>query len=68
MSDCFKEFTINSAAKIVCRNPEHLPQVVDLLANSLPKEQLATMTVDNLVSHWWKQQLFLSIDTTVNLH
>lgn len=53
---------LEQAAQKVCRNPQHLPQIVALLSHSLEKEQLGSMTVEKLVEHWWQKQLFLGID------
>lgn len=52
--------TLEEAATIVCRNPEHIDQAKALLKESAPlKEEV--MDVDSLVRHWWDNQLFLSI-------
>lgn len=59
---------LEKAAEKVCRNPQHLPQIVTLLSESLEKEQLGNITVDKMVEHWWQNQLFLGIDLkAVNL-
>lgn len=53
---------IEQAAQIVCRNPQHMPQIVSLLLGSLSLERIDSMSVQKLVEHWWEEQLFLGID------
>lgn len=52
---------VEKAASLVCRNPKHLSQTVEILVDSVPDENLTKMSVDALVNHWWNKQLFLSI-------
>lgn len=52
--------TLEKAATIVCRNPEHIDQAKLLLEKTAPLDEGA-MDVDSLVKHWWDNQLFLSI-------
>lgn len=53
---------IGKAAEIVCRNPDHLDQIIDILESSLKgKESPNNISVDKIVDHWWRNQLFLSI-------
>jgi hypothetical protein len=53
---------IGKAAEIVCRNPDHLDQIISILKNSLDScESSRDITVDKIVEHWWEKQLFLSI-------
>lgn len=52
------ESNLEQAAKKVSRNPKHLPQVVSLLTKSLGEDQLKELSVEKMVEHWWKNQLF----------
>jgi hypothetical protein len=55
------ESNLELAARKVCRNPGHLPQIVALLNGSLG-ERSGDLSVEQLVDHWWRKQLFLGID------